>query len=91
MYLNPRLIAMFVVLLTVFFGLFYLYFRARVTEDAGRTWEETRPPLPKDTFAKVERARRMPRIRRWLVVWVYGVPLSVLGVGVYILNLPVEG
>jgi hypothetical protein len=64
--------------LTVVAGCLWLFWREGVRERALERWEAEKPPLPLDTFQKVQWQERAPSLARRLALWVYAAPLGLV-------------
>lgn len=91
MLLNPKVMLLAVVALTVVFVCLFFYFRAGAVERARAEWKTTQPPLPEERFVQNALGDTVPGLLRRLAIWVYAVPLVAIMVLSYILNLPEGG
>lgn len=88
---NYRVVILVTLGLTVVFFCLRAYFMAGKAEQARKRWAAEQPPLPEETYVKDQQARFAPVLRRRLIWSVYVVPVTLLCVLIYVLNLPVEG
>jgi hypothetical protein len=78
-----RLMAIAAALLTVVYFSLLAYFRAATREQLETTWETSGRTEPREDYIKAGLKKRLPVIKRRLVIWVYAVPLSLIALLVY--------
>jgi hypothetical protein len=81
-----KLYAVALLALSLVAGCLWMYWREGVREEAALRWEADRPPLPRETFQKVEWQARQPAAIRRLAVWAYAAPLLAITAAIWLLN-----
>ncbi|MEM9794856.1 MAG: hypothetical protein AAF919_00090 [Pseudomonadota bacterium] len=82
-----RFVLLAVVGLTVVYACVFLWARAGLVDRLKSEWSERKPPLPQDTFVSTELTHRLPSLKRKLAIWIYAIPLTVLTITLFALDL----
>ncbi|MDA7423237.1 hypothetical protein [Thalassococcus lentus] len=86
MFAMARLFIIGFLVLTVVYISLSLYSRAVRRGKLEAEWEETQPPLPKDTFVDNGLQEYDGSLRRKLILGVYIVPFTLMCVIIYLTN-----
>jgi|AntRauMFilla1563_2_1112583.scaffolds.fasta_scaffold127260_2 hypothetical protein len=81
-----RMAILLIVVLTVVYVCLYFYWRAGVKMRLEEDWVQEGRPGDRDEWVDGRIAPHAARIRRWLVAFVYVLPLVGLSVFIYVTN-----
>ncbi len=81
-----RLMAMFLVALTVVFVSLWFYARAARRERLEAEWDRNQGPGRRESFVQAELAAYVPKLRRKLIWGVYVIPSLLFAALIYVTN-----
>ncbi|MBC6438526.1 MAG: hypothetical protein GDA52_10430 [Rhodobacteraceae bacterium] len=81
-----RMAIILLLLLSVVYVCIYLSWRASLREQLAEDWVMKGRPGTREAWVEQRAAPKLRRINRWLIVTVYVLPITALGLFVYITN-----
>ncbi|MBO6602570.1 MULTISPECIES: hypothetical protein [Paracoccaceae] len=81
-----RMAIILIVVLTLVYVCVFLYWRSGVRERLEEDWVMEGRPGDRDTWVDERVAPKARRISRWLILFVYVLPITALSVFVYVTN-----
>ncbi|CUH23067.1 hypothetical protein JSE7799_00615 [Jannaschia seosinensis] len=81
-----RLVVLLLILLTTVYWSLVLWFRAGERARLEAEWREEQPPLPMHTHVEIGLRDYVGDLHRKLIWGVYVVPLTAIGLLIYVLN-----
>lgn len=85
MFALARLLLIGGVFLTIVYACLWLYYRSQRRTRLGEAWEQN-PQGSKDSYVDDALADYMSRLQIWLAVIVYGLPVCLVALIVYLTN-----